>query len=92
MGDLLPRHRAAGEATPGRIRCFPPVASVEIRIASADVGTRMDEVRGWLQARGCSYRFTSTGSSDETVVVVDFPSDADAVAFAQQFSGSLMGG
>jgi hypothetical protein len=89
----MPVHaQTAGEATRGRIRCFPPMASVEIRIAPADVGTRMDEVRSWLQARGCPYRFTSTGSRDETVVVVEFSSEADAAAFAQEFSGSLMGG
>jgi hypothetical protein len=68
------------------------MATVEIRIASAEVGQRMDEVRNWLQARGCRYRFTSTGSRDETLVVVDFASEADAAAFAQQFSGSLTDG
>ncbi len=68
------------------------MATVEIRIASADVGLRMDEVRRWLHERGCQYRFISTGSSDETVVVIDFVSDIDAAEFARQFYGTRTGG
>jgi hypothetical protein len=68
------------------------MATVEIRIASADVGLRMDEVRRWLQQRGSQYRFMSTGSSDETVVVVDFVSEVDAAEFARQFYGTRTDG
>lgn len=68
------------------------MVTVEIRIAPAQVAVRLDELRRWLHERGCAYGFTSTGSSDEAVVLVDFDADADAAEFARQFSGSLVPG
>ena len=65
--------------------------TVEIKIASGEVVARMEEVRQWLRERGCAHKLTSTGSSDERVVVVDFVSGADADEFARYFGGSLVG-
>ncbi len=65
--------------------------TVEVRIAPADVATRMEEMRRWLNARRITPgKFTSTGSADETVVLVEFASGLDADAFAHKFSGSLV--
>jgi hypothetical protein len=64
--------------------------TVEIRIASAQIVGRMDEVRRWLRERGFTHRLTSTGSRDERVVVVEFISGADAAEFARYFRGNLV--
>jgi hypothetical protein len=66
------------------------VPTVEVRIPSAQVVHRMDEVRRWLRERRCAHRLTSTGSRDERVVLVEFISGADAAEFARYFGGSLM--
>lgn len=66
------------------------MAAVEIRISSAHVPDRMEEVRRWLFERGCHHRLTSTGSSDDRVVWVEFMSADDAAEFARHFSGSLV--
>jgi hypothetical protein len=66
------------------------VPTVEVRIPSAQVVARMDEVRRWLRDRGCVHRLTSTGSRDERVVLVEFISGTDAAAFARHFGGSLV--
>jgi hypothetical protein len=68
------------------------VAAVEIRIAHTLLPARMDEVRQWLSGRESAHRLTSTGSSDERVVVVEFSSDADAAEFAEHFGGRVIGG
>lgn len=52
----------------------------------------MDEVREWLRERQSVHKLTSTGSSDETLVVVEFVSAAEADDFARQFSGSVVPG
>jgi hypothetical protein len=65
------------------------VPTVEIRIPSAQVVARMDEVRRWLRVRGCVHRLTSTGSRDERVVLVEFITGTDAAEFARYFGGSL---
>lgn len=52
--------------------------------------TRMDELRGWLTARDCQHTLTSTGSSRESVVLVEFASDTDANDFAREFGGTLV--
>ena len=62
--------------------------TVEIRIASAQVVARMDEVRRWLRDRGCVHRLTSTGSRDERVALVEFIS-GKAAEFARHFDGSV---
>lgn len=64
--------------------------TVEVRIPSAQVVARMDEVRRWLRARGYMHRLTSTGSRDERVVLVEFISGADAAEFARYFGGILV--
>lgn len=65
--------------------------TVEVRIAPADVAARMAEMRRWLDARQTTPgKFTSTGSADETVVLVGFVSLTDAEEFATAFSGSLV--
>ncbi len=69
------------------------MATVELRLAPADVATRVDAIRRWLEARGIKpAKFTSTGSADEAVVLVEFGSSTDAEAFAKAFSGSLVEG
>jgi hypothetical protein len=73
---------------PVQAETFMP--TVEIRIASAQIVGRMDEVRRWLRERGCTHRLTSTGSRDERVVVVEFISGADAAEFARYFRGNLV--
>jgi uncharacterized protein YfaQ (DUF2300 family) len=66
--------------------------TVEIRLTPTDVATRLDEIRSWLEARGIkSAKFTSTGSSNEAVVLVEFGSSNDAEEFAREFSGTLVG-
>jgi uncharacterized protein with GYD domain len=66
--------------------------TVEIRLTPADVAARLDEVRRWLDARGIKpAKFTSTGSSDEAVVLVEFDSSSDAEEFALEFSGTVVG-
>ena len=68
------------------------MATVEIRLTPADVPARLDEMRRWLDARGITpAKFTSTGSSNETVVLVEFSSSSDAEDFAAAFSGTLIG-
>jgi hypothetical protein len=65
--------------------------TVEIRLTPADVAARLDEVRRWLDARAItSAKFTSTGSSNETVVLVEFNASSDAEAFARAFSGTIV--
>ena len=65
--------------------------TVEIRLTPADVAARLDEVRRWLDARAIRpAKFTSTGSSNETVVLVEFSSSSDAEAFAREFSGTIV--
>ena len=69
------------------------MATVEIRLPPADVAARLDDMRRWLSARGRTpVRFTSTGSSNETVLLVEFGSSADAAEFAGAFSGVLVRG
>lgn len=64
---------------------------VEIRLASGDIAATMDAMRQWLdQRRIRPARLISTGSSIETVVIVEFGDATDAEAFAQQFSGSIL--
>lgn len=66
--------------------------TVEIRIAPTDVAGRLDEIRRWLSARGIKpTRLTSTGSSNETLVLVEFNTGGDAEEFAKEFSGILAG-
>ena len=68
------------------------MATVEIRLLPTDVAPRLDEIRRWLHARGIKpLKFTSTGSSNETVVLVEFGSGDDAEEFARAFSGTLVG-
>ncbi len=67
-----------------------PMPTVEVRVAPADVGARVDELRHWLAARAIPSKFTSTGSSNEMVILVEFGSGDDAEAFAEEFSGSLI--
>ena len=68
------------------------MATVEIRLPPAEVSARLDEIRHWLSARGVkAVRFTSTGSSNEAVVIVEFGSTDDAEAFAKEFAGILVG-
>ena len=65
--------------------------TVEIRLSRIDVAARIEEMRRWLDARGGkSHKFTSTGSSNETVVLIEFEFDADAADFARHFSGSIV--
>jgi hypothetical protein len=67
------------------------MATVEIRITTADVPQRMEAMRQWLDTRGIKpVRFISTGSSNETLVIVEFASGADGEAFAKQFEGSVV--
>ena len=68
------------------------MATVEVRWMPVDVGARLNEVRRWLDARGLRpVKFTSTGSSNETVVLVEFNSSSDAEEFAREFSGIVVG-
>ncbi len=62
--------------------------SVEIRIATAHLGERMDEVRRWLRERGCVHKLDSTVSRAERPVDDEFVSDDQAVEFARHFSGT----
>lgn len=65
---------------------------VEVRIATPDVATRLDEIRRWLNARAIKpTNLTSTGSSDEAMLLIEFNTSADAEAFASEFSGTLVG-
>ncbi len=64
--------------------------TVEVRIAPGDVATRMEDMRRWLDARGIAGKFTSTGSANEAVVLVEFASGIDAEEFAKEFSGNLV--
>jgi len=66
------------------------MASVEIRTPPAEVAARLEELRRWLQQRGCAYSLASTGSRDEAVLIFDFPSHIDANDFAEQFGGTLV--
>ena len=67
------------------------MATVEIRLASADVPARIEEVRRWLDARGIRpSKVTSTGSAGETLVLVEFAQSQDAEDFAREFSGTLV--
>ena len=67
--------------------------TVEVRIAPDDVAKRMDEIRRWLDARGIKpTNLISTGSADETVLLVEFDARSDAEAFASEFSGTLLHG
>jgi hypothetical protein len=52
----------------------------------------MDEVREWLHDHQSVHKLTSTGSSGETLVVVEFMSADEADDFARQFSGSVVPG
>lgn len=64
--------------------------TVEVRIAPADVSTRVDEIRRWLGGRGLKPKLISTGSSNEVVVLVEFNTSSDADEFAREFSGILV--
>jgi hypothetical protein len=67
------------------------MATVEIRITTVDVPQRMEAMRQWLDARGIKpARLISTGSSNETLVIVEFASGSDGEAFAKQFEGSVV--
>ena len=69
------------------------MAKVEIRLSSADVAARVDEMRRWLDRhRSTPLKFISTGSSDETVVIVEFIVKTEAEDFAREFSGDLVSG
>lgn len=68
------------------------MATVEIRLPPADISARLEEIRRWLTARGLTpVKFTSTGSSNETVLLVEFGSNEEAGEFAREFSGILVG-
>jgi rRNA pseudouridine-1189 N-methylase Emg1 (Nep1/Mra1 family) len=67
-----------------------PVPAVEVRIAYTLLPGRMDDVRRWLSERGCVHKLTSTGSSDDRVIIVEFPSGADAEEFARHFNGQMI--
>jgi len=68
------------------------MATVEIRLPPADISARLAEIRRWLSARGLTpVKFTSTGSSNEAVLLVEFGSNEDAEKFAREFSGVLVG-
>jgi hypothetical protein len=68
------------------------VPTVEIRIAPTELTARMEELRRWLAACPGAHKLTSTGSSNETVVLVDFQFAGDAAEFARTFGGSLVAG
>jgi hypothetical protein len=74
------------------VRESSSVSTVEIRIPPAELTARMDELRRWLAACRGAHKLTSTGSSNETVVLVDFQFAADAADFAREFGGSLVAG
>lgn len=63
---------------------------VEVRLHPSEVVARMSDLRGWLRARGCQHTLTSTGSSVESVVLVEFALDADANDFTREFGGTLV--
>jgi hypothetical protein len=68
------------------------MATVEVRLPPAGISARIDEIRRWLNARALTpVKFTSTGSSNETVLLVEFSLDKDAEEFAREFSGVLLG-
>jgi hypothetical protein len=68
------------------------MAMVEVRLPPTGIAARIDEIRGWLSARGLTpVKFTSTGSSNETVLLVEFSVEKDAEEFAKEFSGVLLG-
>lgn len=68
------------------------MATVEIRLPPADISARLEEIRRWLTARGLiPVKFTSTGSSNETVLLIEFGSNEEAEEFAREFSGILVG-
>lgn len=68
------------------------MATVEIRLPPAGISAQVDEIRRWLNERGLTpVKFTSTGSSNETVLLIEFSSDEDAKEFAREFSGVLLG-
>lgn len=50
----------------------------------------MEELRRWLASCPGTHKLTSTGSSNETVVIVDFQSAGDAAEFARAFDGNLV--
>lgn len=52
----------------------------------------MDALRRWLALCPGAHKLTSTGSSNETVVLVDFQHAADAADFAREFGGNLVEG
>lgn len=64
--------------------------TVEIRIAPTELTARMEELRRWLASCPGTHKLTSTGSSNETVVIVDFQSAGDAAEFARAFDGNLV--
>lgn len=65
--------------------------TVEVRITPAEIATRMDEMRRWLSARRIrAGKFTSTGSANEALVLIEFGSSTDAEEFAKEFSGNLV--
>lgn len=64
--------------------------TVEVRIALGDVAPRVDEMRRWLDAHRIAGKFTSTGSANEALVLVEFASGRDAEKFAKEFSGNLV--
>lgn len=67
------------------------MATVEIRLPPAGMAARIDEMRRWLNEHGRTpLKFTSTGSSNETVLLVEFSSGEDAEEFAREFSGVLL--
>jgi hypothetical protein len=68
------------------------MATVEVRLPPAGIAARIDEIRRWLNLRALTpVKFTSTGSSNETVLLVEFSLDTDAEEFAREFSGVLLG-
>jgi hypothetical protein len=67
------------------------VTTVEVRIPTNDVVTRIDEVRRWLSAQRIQpLRVISTGNSGETVVLCEFNLCGEAEKFALEFSGTLV--
>jgi hypothetical protein len=69
------------------------VFSVEIRIAAATLAEQMEQMRTWLDSRGCAPRFVSIGGRGASHIYrVDFEARSDAVAFAEAFGGRLLRG
>jgi len=57
---------------------------VEIRASALSLPAQIDQLRAWLILGGCN-TVTATGSSSETVLLVEFTSELDAEDLARRF-------